>query len=259
MVLVPIVGSCMIRMALPRFRFELLPTIVLLVVLAVTLSAGRWQLGRAEHKRELSARIEAASVAAPVVLDAGSRDADALRFRQVLATGVFDGRYAIHLDNRIRNGIVGYELLVPLRLADGRTHVLVNRGWIAAGPRRDVLPEAELPPGTVSVRGTAVESASRFLELAPEVVDGPRWQNVTVERVRERHGIDLLPLIVQQTEPLPGGGDARLLREWPRPDAGVDKHLGYALQWFSFAAIAVIVYLALGFRRERTSTGTGRP
>ncbi|TMI45909.1 MAG: SURF1 family protein, partial [Betaproteobacteria bacterium] len=40
-----------------------------------------------------------------------------------------------------------------------------------------------------------------------------------------------------------------LLREWPRPDAGIERHESYALQWYSLAALAVILAAVLSFRR----------
>lgn len=85
----------------------------------------------------------------------------------------------------------------------------------------------------------------RFLELAPEENSGRLLQNLVLERVEKRLGLRLQPFVVQQTSSAPDG----LAREWPRPDLGVDRHRSYALQWFSFAALAAILYVALGFKR----------
>src|SRR5260370_537320 len=47
-----------------------------------------------------------------------------------------------------------------------------------------------------------------------------------------------------------GGPADGLVREWPRPGAGVEKHAAYALQWYSLAALAVVLAVVLAFRKK---------
>jgi surfeit locus 1 family protein len=116
------------------------------------------------------------------------------------------------------------------------------------------LPVVETPAGEVRVRGLAFTPSQRFMELRAGTDDARRWQNWTIERARERWSLDLLPVAMLQVASAEGGGSGTgpadaLARQWPRPDAGMDKHRGYALQWFSFATIGVIVWLVLSLRR----------
>jgi cytochrome oxidase assembly protein ShyY1 len=141
--------------------------------------------------------------------------------------------------------------------------LLVNRGWIAAPLRRDQLPQVDTPAGEVRLEGLGFVPSARFIELRADTDDASRWQNWTIERARERWKLDLLPVALLQTSPAvlvgtgrgdgvaPGAGGIRddLTRAWPRPDVGIDKHRGYALQWFSFAFIAFVVWLLLSLRR----------
>src|SRR5687768_2143218 len=83
---------------------------------AAGIALGNWQSGRAEEKRT-AARVE-----------------------RVVVRGQFLHQHTLLLDNRLRQGRPGYEVLTPLALEDGRTHVLVNRGWVAAGASRDTPP-----------------------------------------------------------------------------------------------------------------------
>ena len=108
------------------------------------------------------------------------------------------------------------------------------------------------------------------MELRAGTDESGRWQNWTIERARERWALDLLPYAMLQTgeavvleagpgdrnvrsdrvDPVgQGGRDDKLARVWPRPDVGIDKHRGYALQWFSFALVAIVVWLVLSLRR----------
>jgi len=260
-----------------RFRPELVPTLVLLAVLFVTLAAGRWQLDRAAFKVQLQQRIDAAAMApARAVELVGPGDAASLAWHPIEAVGRFDRDRTVFVDNRLRDGVPGYEVLTPLMLSGSPRVLLVNRGWVAAPLRREQLPEVATPEGEVRVSGLGFVPGTRFMELRADTDDALRWQNWTIERARERWNLDLLPVTMLQTSaavsisgtggqaqgqgPAAGTGrtgishDDGLARQWPRPDVGIDKHRGYALQWFSFAFIAFVVWLALSLRR-RTDRG----
>ena len=238
-----------------RFRPEWIPTLVLVAVLALTLSAGRWQLERAAYKSALQQRIEAAAGAQPVSVQSGLvGDPASVAWHPIEAVGRFDAGKVVFLDNRLRDGVPGYEVLTPLRLSGGDHVLLVNRGWIAAPRQRDQLPVVETPAGEVRVRGLAFTPSQRFMELRAGTDDARRWQNWTIERARERWSLDLLPVAMLQVASAEGSGSGTgpadaLARQWPRPDAGMDKHRGYALQWFSFAGIGLIVWVLLSLRR----------
>jgi surfeit locus 1 family protein len=71
------------------------------------------------------------------------------------------------------------------------------------------------------------------------------WQNLRLDRYRAWSKLELQPIVIQQTN---DAGDG-LVREWDRLDAGADRHRGYALQWFSLAALAVVLYVVLNLKR----------
>ena len=128
--------------------------------------------------------------------------------------------------------------------------VLVDRGWIAAGERSKLpaVPTAE-DPRTVS--GIAVVPSRRFFELAPETPRGPLRQNLVIERERERLALKLQPLVIEETSDLKDG----LERVRERPDSGAERNRSYALQWYSFAALAAVLYVVLGFKRAGPDGG----
>jgi cytochrome oxidase assembly protein ShyY1 len=91
----------------------------------------------------------------------------------------------------------------------------------------------------------AVVPSARFLELAPEAGTGRLRENLVLAREEKRLGLSLQPFVIEQTSGAPDG----LLRAWERPDTGAERHRSYALQWYSFAALAAILYVVLGFKR----------
>lgn len=230
-----------------RFRPAFVPTLAALVGVAVFAAAGNWQRGRMEQKVALRAQLDGAAAQAAVPLP--TTDAwDAWRYRPVAAVGTFDATHQILLDNRIRVGRAGYEVVTPLKLADGRV-VLVNRGWIGAGATRDALPSAPPPAVPVEVEGRINLPTARYLELRDDAVAGAVWQNLDPTRIARATGLPLLPIVIEQTRPLHAADD--LARAWPAPDVGADKHRIYMLQWYALAALAAFLWLYFTFRRKR--------
>lgn len=230
-----------------RFRPALWTTIAAAVAIAATLTLGNWQLNRAQEKTILSRSIEARSSESPVQLPASEIAAADLEFRRVEANGEFAPRHTIFLDNKIRDGRVGYEIVTPLKIAASEKYVLVNRGWVQAGASRDQLPKVATPHGEISLVGIAVAPSRKILELSPKTERGAVWQNLVLDRFERVSGLDVQPIVVQQTT----DADDGLLREWPRPDTGIDRHRGYAFQWFALSAAIGIAWLALNIERAR--------
>jgi surfeit locus 1 family protein len=183
---------------------------------------GNWQTRRADEKRALGAQAQSVSV-----------------------TGSFVPRYSVMLDNKLRHGTPGYEVVTPLRLAGSDLHVLINRGWVQAPPTRDLLPEVRTPPGEVRIEGIAIARLPRLLNVDKNE-KGKRRQTLELPAFSAETGLRLEPRIIEQHSATDDG----LLREWPRPDTGVEKHESYALQWYSFAGLALILALVFSFRKN---------
>jgi surfeit locus 1 family protein len=234
-----------IRIGGRAFRPGVAPGIAAAVFVALAISLGNWQARRAEEKLELGRRLDEGAKGPLLSVSSARLDASALERRRVSARGRFDARAVLLLDNKVLHGTAGYHVLTPLKLeGGGDLHVLVNRGWIAAG-ERSMLPAVPTPEAVQTIEGIAVTPSRRFLELAPEAASGPLRQNLVLEREEKRLGLGLQPIVIEQTSDASDG----LAREWERPDTGVDRHRSYALQWYSFAALAAVLYVALSFKR----------
>jgi surfeit locus 1 family protein len=134
--------------------------------------------------------------------------------------------------------------VTPLRLAGSDRHVLVDRGWIAAPSSRALLPEVRTPANDLEIDGIALERLPHALEAGAAPLGKVR-QNLDIAAFAAETGLRLEPLVIEQRSE----GHDGLVRDWPRPDFGVEKHESYALQWYSFAALAIILLIVLSTRR----------
>ena len=206
-----------------RFRLPWWAVALAAAGCAAGVALGNWQSDRAEEKRAAAAAVQ-----------------------RVALRGEFFERFTVFLDNKVYRGQPGFQVVQAFRTTDSR-HILVNRGWIAAGARREQLPEIRTPAGVVALAGIRLERLPRAYEPSAARPAGRIWQNVTVEAFAAWSGLALEPWVLEQHSALDDG----LARDWPRPDLGIEKHLGYALQWYSLAALSVILLLVLGFRRDQ--------
>jgi len=229
-----------------QFKPSLWPTLAAIAGVAATAALGNWQLGRGQDKAALAQRIAVANRDAQIELSQTEARAEDVAWHRVEVRGRFEPKYAVLIDNRILHGVVGYQVVMPLRIAGGERHVLVNRGWVAASGSRDILPQIKTPPQEVLITGLATVPSKRYLELSKQVAEGKVWQNLTLERYRAAMPLALQPVVIQQESEIDDG----LKREWSAPDLGIDKHYGYAFQWFAMAAAIVIIYLVCNVRKR---------
>ncbi|MDH3716291.1 MAG: SURF1 family protein [Gammaproteobacteria bacterium] len=235
-----------------RFRITLLfwPTVVAGVALGLLLGLGTWQMQRAAEKQRVLAEHRSKAQSIAIALHDDPRaPADSLHLHPVTALGTLDGERTMLLDNRIRDSVAGYEVLVPLRLQGSDVAVLVNRGWLARGAQRAVKPTVEHPPGEVRVVGVAVrpERSYRFVEM---LETGSRWphivQFVAIDEMQTLVGYRLLPVVLRL-----GADDPLALRTgWPTVTIEPQRHYGYAVQWYGLAIALLVTYLAACTRRH---------
>ncbi|MRX09813.1 SURF1 family protein [Pseudoduganella sp. FT25W] len=238
------------------FRFKLIPFIATVLVVALGIQLGNWQERRAAEKIALQGRLADGAAAAPLVLDGVPQAADAVAWRRITVTGEFVRNWPVYLDNRPYQGRAGFYLLMPFKIAGSNMHVLVARGWLPRDPAvRDKLPAYATPDGTVTLQGVARLNAGHVMELGSTQPLAPNAivQNADPLQLARDSGLTMQPFVVEQAGPAqPSGDDARMVRDWPAPSLGVEKHQGYAFQWYVLSAMAVIFFVVNGFRRGKT-------
>lgn len=234
-------------------RFWLIAVAAVAGVL-ITASLGRWQLSRAAEKESLQATLDARA-SMPAIGDTellgAKTSTDKTPHSLVHRTVVLQGRWlpahTAYLDNRQMQGRPGFFVLTPLQLSGQEGVVLVQRGW---APRnfldRTQLPPVQTPEGPVRVEGRVAPAPSRLYEFAGggDSAQGSSRirQNLDLDAFRAETGLALAHLTVLQTGRDDTAGEG-LQRDWPVVGAGVDKHYGYAFQWFGLSGLIALLYV----------------
>ena len=234
-------------------------TLAALVGIAVTLSLGRWQMSRAAQKIALHDAIVAQqqAPALPNATIANQHDLAPLLHRRVALRGEWLAAHTVYLDNRQMHGRPGFYVFTPLRLEGSPGALLVQRGWV---PRdfqdRTRLQPVETPAGPVMIEGRVGPPPGRLYALGnmSEGNGGERAsrirQNLDLTAFRAETGLALAEGSIVQI----GATSEGLQREWPEVATGVEKHYGYAAQWFGLVALIAILYVWFQFIAPRRRT-----
>jgi surfeit locus 1 family protein len=159
--------------------------------------------------------------------------------QHALLRGQWLAEQTVYLDNRQMHDKVGFFAVTPLQLEGSKVLVLVQRGWVQRNfEQRDKVPAIETPAGTVTLEGRMAPPAGKLFELGTPSVTAIR-QNLDTAQLQQHIGQPVLPVLLVQTGPASEG----LLRDWPDVKLGLEKHYGYALQWFGMAALMAMLFL----------------
>jgi surfeit locus 1 family protein len=217
---------------------KILPTLAAVLVVAVTVRLGFWQLDRARQRDAIEAKMQLAQSAPPVILGNDLLSAPSMEVRPAQVRGVWVANQMVLLDNQIYQGQAGFEVLMPLRLPGSAMHVLVNRGWVRGTGDRGQLPHINTPDGVQTIGGLVRLRTPRVGSVGQDARNGIIWSEVTPEGFSAWSGLRLQPLVLYQTSPAHDG----LVRDWPHPGSGADRNRGYAIQWFAFAVMTIVFW-----------------
>jgi surfeit locus 1 family protein len=222
-------------------------TLATLVLLAVFISLGRWQWQRGEAKQAVWSEYGRNAPAK----DLGTRDPDAVeRFAHVRMSGRFDAAHQFLLDNRSHAGKPGYEVLTPF-LPDAGGRILVNRGWMPFTGYRDRLPDVSLAAsGVLTISGFLDELPASGLASGRAAPDaGNSWPKLTSFPSHAELERALGQKISRRVLLLDADAPAGYVREWKPPGLAPTRHLSYAIQWWGFAVVLLVIYFGLNFRK----------
>ncbi len=234
-----------------EWRWNLKLLIFAGVFFPLTLGLGVWQLQRAEQKREILAEHELRRGAEPVELSNLDTTIDH-QYRRVWLEGKPHKQQFFLLDNRMRRGRVGYEVLWPVQM--GEQWVLVNRGWVYGGMDRRILPKVQefglRASGELKVAGYLYRGRGEALVLGEqEAING--WpqvvQQIDMDLLDERFGEAFYPYVLRIDGPTGQGRESVETNEfdasWVIVSVSPAKHIGYAVQWFTMAFALLVLWV----------------
>ncbi len=232
-------GDYPVRFTASTARFWVV-ALAALVGVSVTVALGFWQLSRASEKLVLQDLVDQRQQQ-PVLDGARLLQApvgQAEVYRRVVLRGTWLANHTVFLDNRQMHGKPGFFVVTPLLPENASVAVLVQRGW---APRnfvdRAVVPVVSTPAGVVELVGRIAPPPGKLYEFAGSS-GGAIRQNLDLEQFSREIGQPLAGVSVLQSGPAGEG----LLRDWPRLNVGVEKHYGYAFQWFALGGLIALLY-----------------
>lgn len=215
---------------------------------ALGVALGNWQAGRAEEKRAIADRLAGFHGAPAIRLGAAPAAAEDYLWHKVEVHGEFEAQRTVFLGNRLYRGRPGYYVVTPLRIEHASRYVLVLRGWKASG---DSPPAQAVPPGMRVISGLAVPRVAHMYEPGAPGHEQVR-QNIDLAEFETESALPLQPFFIEQR----GEAEPGLIQDWPAHDALLDTHRMYAGQWYSLAALSIVIFLVLSFRHGRRAADT---
>lgn len=223
-------------------------TAVVLLVAAACVWLGFWQLDRRAQRATLNAGIAARMADAPVELTRSPRDTAEWLYRRVRISGSPDTDRAIVLPGRLYRGSPGAHVVLPVPLGP-REAVLVDYGWVPAADGATVDLAALDLNRPLDAIGLVLpfpgeEPGARTTTLTGAADSGFRrvWFAMDTEALRRQFPYELGNVHLQL---LPADSAPRFPVRQAAPELDAGPHLGYAIQWFSFATIAIVGWLVI--------------
>lgn len=228
-------------------RAGLTGSLLVLIVAFGCMRLGIWQLHRLEQRRTRNAGTIARMHEPPIALTSLMMDSAGLLFRRTRLTGEYDDARTIIVAGRSFHGLPGVYILTPLRI--GVAGVLVNRGWMPSADAANISLTGLREASPRDVEGLIVELTRDPRPADRDTMPGFRqvWFHVSHDALQREFPYPLASYAVQI---LPTKSDPNFPKRVDPPALDEGPHLGYAIQWFSFAVIAVVGWIIVMVRRR---------
>ena len=240
-------------------RKWLIRTTLVVIAMIGFVRLGIWQLDRLSQRRAFNTRVLTQMSQPTLILNAPS-DWGALinmEYRKIQVKGEYDHSHEIALRNQYSGNQWGVHLVTPLRISGTNMAILVDRGWIPGDSYESGNWSSFNEPGIVEVIGVIRREQSKAeignrTDPAINSGDAPRrvWNFVNIDQISKQIPYPILSVYIQQS---PNPAKQGLpIRSTPDIQITEGPHLGYAIQWFTFALIAGIGYLIYFYRQVKS-------
>lgn len=229
------------------FRF-LVPSILILATMAFLVSLGFWQLDRADQKRTIEASIQKANTGV-VELIINQNELLNKEYYEVRLQGSYIGDKQFIYDNQIVDQASGYYVLTPFVLTGQSNAIMINRGFIPWNGRRDQLDDIAVDSAFREIK-IQVSRPIKRIELKtsdisnqfPVLIQAIDFD--VIEEISSTSFVDVIGL-------LDPSSDDGFVRKWEPYTGSIEKHIGYAIQWFLMALVLGIIGIRIGLKQRK--------
>jgi len=237
------------RLSNYQFRPSWLGLAILIICVPLFIKLGLWQYSKAQMKQDIQTKYDASLDSSASSLPETLGNLDSWRYKKVKVIGHYETQYQILLDNQVENDQVGFHVVTPFKIAGRNDYVLINRGWVAGGNTHNETPKIETPGGQVEVMGLAWVPSKKIFTLETDAQKNTWnqiWQNMDMDRYQKSVPIHVLPLVIKMDAKSNAGG---FVRNWQLPASRIATNIGYAYQWFGFAAASILIFLYTSIKK----------
>lgn len=230
-------------------------SLLTLLLLPLFVQLGFWQLFRMQQKIDIQQELTLRMAETPLKFDQRLKDLredtlQTIKYRRLSVIGQFLNQHSILLDNQTLNGKVGYLVITPFKPADtSDIIILVNRGFIPAGPTR-LIPPPIKEANELNLLGTLTPAKHGVLSKQAPLEQPTVWpiqiQKIEYAELSKLFNKNVLPFILELQKNHPDNFQVVPLNF----NLQANRHLGYAVQWFTIAFVALIYYLVINTRRR---------
>jgi surfeit locus 1 family protein len=226
----------------------ILPSILITATFAFLVSLGFWQLERADDKRSIEASIKQANTGS-VELIKKEEGLQSKEYYEVRLQGKYLSDKQFIYDNQIVDQVSGYYVLTPYALEGQSKAILINRGFIPWNGRRDKLADIVIGQETREIK-VQISKPIKRMELKPSEV-GIQFpvliQSIVLQDMADRAKVDFSSVIGL----LDASASNGFIRKWEPYTGSIEKHIGYAVQWFLMALVLAIIGIRIAIKQRK--------
>ena len=226
----------------------ILPSILITATFAFLVSLGFWQLERADDKRNIEASIKQANTGS-VELIKKEEGLQSKEYYEVRLQGKYLSDKQFIYDNQIVDQVSGYYVLTPYALEGQSKAILINRGFIPWNGRRDKLADIVIGQETREIK-VQISKPIKRMELKPSevVIQFPALiQSIDLQDMADRAKVDFSSVIGL----LDASASNGFIRKWEPYTGSIEKHIGYAVQWFLMALVLAIIGIRIAIKQRK--------
>ena len=230
-----------------RSRF-FIPASLIIATLVLLISLGFWQLDRADEKRAIEGQIDSANSGDVKLIDSAEFLKDK-EYYHVRLQGSYIGDKQFIYDNQIVDQISGYYVLTPLVLQGDSKAVLINRGFISWNGRRDKLADIDIAGKLTEVKVQISKPVKRMeLEASELTGDFPVLiQALDLDEMSAIASLDFVSVVGLLSPESENG----FVRQWKPYTGSIERHIGYAVQWFLMAFVLAFIGIRLALKQRK--------
>ncbi len=226
----------------------ILPSIIITATFAFLVSLGFWQLERADDKRSIEDSIKQANTGS-VELIKKEEGLQSKEYYEVRLQGKYLSDKQFIYDNQIVDQVSGYYVLTPYALEGQSKAILINRGFIPWNGRRDKLADIVIGQETREIK-VQISKPIKRMELKPSEV-GIQFpaliQSIDLQDMADRATVDFSSVIGL----LDASASNGFIRKWEPYTGSIEKHIGYAVQWFLMALVLAIIGIRIAIKQRK--------